>query len=147
MAVIITPEDIAPFADIDPAKLEAMIADAVAMAVRVAPCLETTDDLGVLAAAKAIIRGAVLRWNDAGSGAVTQQTAGVFSQSIDTTKARRGMYWPSEINDLQGLCRTSGAGAFMIDMTGLGAETNPLYGATINAPLGSEPLGERADTP
>lgn len=123
MAVIITPEDIAPFADIESAKLAAMIADAVAMAVRVAPCLKDTTDVDVLAAAKAIIRAAILRWNDSGSGAVTQQTAGSFSQSIDTTKTRRGMYWPSEITDLQALCADSAKKAFMIDQVNPPAST------------------------
>lgn len=115
MNTLIAPEDLAPFATIDPAKLEAMIEDATAIAVRVAPCLADTDDDGIVAAARAIIRGAILRWNDAGSGAVTQQTAGPFTHTIDTTKLRRGMFWPSEITDLQALCSAATRSAFTID--------------------------------
>ena len=105
-AVIITPADLAPFADIDPAKAQAMIDDALALAARVAPCINDAtfeyDD-----AAKAIIRGAILRWNDAGTGAVTQQSWGPYAQMVDTSKARRSMFWPSEITDLAGLCSDS----------------------------------------
>ena len=36
---ILTPADLAPFADIDPAKAEAMIEDAEAMAALAAPCI------------------------------------------------------------------------------------------------------------
>ncbi|TDT30889.1 hypothetical protein [Naumannella halotolerans] len=114
--MLITPADIAPFATIDPTKLAAMIDDAEAMAHRLAPCLTTTTDPTVLAAAKAIVRGAILRWNDAGTGAITQETHGPFARTIDNTVVRRGMFWPSEIADLQGLCRTtSTSGAFTID--------------------------------
>ena len=106
MAHIITPADIAPFATIPEDRLAAMIEDAEALAMKIAPCLADPVHPGIIAAAKAIIRGAILRWHDAGSGAVTQQTSGPFSQTVDTTIARRGMFWPSEITDLQALCRT-----------------------------------------
>lgn len=114
-AVRITPADLAPFADIDPAKAQAMIDDALALAARVAPCINDVafeyDD-----AAKAIIRGAILRWNDAGTGAVTTQQAGPFGQTIDTSKVRRSMFWPSEITELQGLCQEKQqASAFTVD--------------------------------
>jgi len=64
----------------------------------------------------AIMRGAIMRWNDAGSGARSSQTAGPFGETIDTTITRRGMYWPSEITSLQNVC--SGgvkSGAFSVD--------------------------------
>lgn len=104
-AVLITPADLAPFATIDSAKAGAMIADVMASAVRVAPCLrdETlTDDLA--AAAKAILRGALLRWNDQGSGATTTVTTGAFSATTQAAE-RRGLLWPSEVTDLQDVCR------------------------------------------
>lgn len=55
-------------------------------------------------ALKAILRGAIMRWNDAGSGAKSSQTAGPFSETIDTTVSRKGMFWPSEITNLQSIC-------------------------------------------
>lgn len=122
MVEFLTADDLAPFADIDAAKAAEMIADAVAIATRAAPCLSEdpsplTD--ADLAAVKAILRGAVLRWNDAGTGAVQSQAAGPFSQTLDTRQHRRSMFWPSEITQLQDLCgaaRTAG-GAFSIDTT------------------------------
>lgn len=108
--------DLTPFATIDPAKAGAMVADAIALATMVAPCLagESLTPLQA-SAAKAILRGAVLRWNDSGSGAVSQQTAGPFQMSIDTKQARRTMFWPSEITELQRICKGATGGAFGID--------------------------------
>lgn len=114
-AVTITPDDLAPFAEIDPAKAEAMIDDALALAARVAPCI-TDLSFEYADAAKAILRGAILRWHDAGTGAIVSQQGGPFGQTIDTRQTRRSMFWPSEIEDLQGLCSGSLEGkAFEID--------------------------------
>lgn len=114
--MFLTPEDLAPFADIDEAKALAMIEDAEAMAVLAAPCIAESSDPAVLAAVKAILRTAILRWNDSGSGAVTQQTAGPFSQTIDTTNIRRGLFWPSEVDQLRNLCTDGTSGkAFEVD--------------------------------
>lgn len=114
-AVTLSIDDLTPFApDIDPGKATAMIEDALAVAAIVAPCI-LEDTFTAAGAAKAIIRGALLRWHDAGTGAVVSQAAGPFTQTIDTSTTRRGMYWPSEITQLQKLCQTSGARAFSID--------------------------------
>lgn len=102
-AVVIEPSDLTPFATIDEAKAEAMIEDAMAMAARVAPCILATE-FEYDAAAKAILRGAILRWNDSGSGALQEQTAGPFGQKLDTRVQRKGMFWPDEIEQLQELC-------------------------------------------
>jgi hypothetical protein len=122
-AVSITPADLAPFAEIDEAKAQAMIDDAMARAALIAPCI-TSDDFENTAAAKAIIRGAILRWNDAGSGAITSESIakGPFShsQTIDTKTTRRSMFWPSEIDELKSLCPAAGSGAFSVDTVGGG---------------------------
>lgn len=117
-AVSLEPADLDPFASIDPAKAEAMIDDALALAARVAPCI-LSDTFADDAAARAILRGAILRWHEAGSGAFQQQTAGPFGVSVDTRQQRRGMFWPSEIEQLQDLCRDgdSMGRAFTIDTT------------------------------
>jgi len=107
-ALTITPADLAPFAEIEESKAEAMIEDALALAGQVAPCL-TDDNLSPqkAAAAKAILRRAILRWNDQGSGAVMSQTALAFGQTIDTRQqSSRGLFWPSEITDLQDICKS-----------------------------------------
>jgi hypothetical protein len=98
--------DLAPFAEIPDAKAQAMIDDALALAARVAPCIND-EDFAYPDAAKAIIRGAILRWHEAGAGALQAQQAGPFGQTLDTRQPRRGMFWPSEINDLTALCSSS----------------------------------------
>lgn len=125
--MFLTPADLAPFATIDAAKATAMIEDAEAMAALAAPCItdpEFTANTALSAALVAILRAAILRWHDAGSGAVTQQGAGPFQQTIDTRTVRRGMFWPSEITQLRDLCATfSQAGdsrAFSIRPSGSG---------------------------
>lgn len=117
MGTFLTVEDLAPFATIEAAKANAMIDDAEAMAVLAAPCI-TAEGFAYGAAVKAILRGAVLRWNDAGSGALQQQTAGPFGQTLDTRQERRGMFWPSEIVALQGLCADSQGGVYSSSLAG-----------------------------
>lgn len=116
MGVFVDIIDLEPFASIDPAKAAAMIEDAEAMTILTAPCLaDLAVDDPKRAAAKAILRGAILRWNEAGSGAVQQQQVGPFGQSIDTRTQRKAMFWPSEITQLQSLCSTGGGRAFEVD--------------------------------
>ena len=113
--MFLEPSDLAPFATIDATKAAAMIEDAEAMAVLAAPCI-TDPEFVNTGAVKAILRTAILRWNDAGSGAVTQQTVGPYSQTIDTTNIRRGLFWPSEIDQLRNLCVGGRSGkAFEVD--------------------------------
>lgn len=115
-AVTITIDDLTPFAPgLDPVKAQAMIDDALALAARVAPCIKD-EDFQYPDAAKAVLRGAILRWNDSGNGAVSQQSAGPYSQTIDTRTTRRSMFWPSEITELQALCQeTQEAKAYSVD--------------------------------
>lgn len=113
-AVEITTDDLEPFATIETAKAEAMIEDAIALALQIAPCILDAD-FAHPGAAKAILRGAILRWNDGGTGAITQQSAGPFQQTVDTTTARRSLYWPSEIAALQKLCGGGDTKAFAVD--------------------------------
>lgn len=118
-AVTLTLDDLTPFAEVDDAKGLAMIDDALAMAAVVAPCI-IDEDFVYAAAAKAILRGAILRWNEAGTGALTQQGAGPFQVSYDNRNPRKSLFWPSEIKQLQDLCAESGqGGAFTIDLLGL----------------------------
>lgn len=93
-----------------------LIDDAEALAMLSAPCLADMDlPTWKANAARAILRGTILRWNDAGSGSVSQQSAGPFSVTV-TPQARRNSFWPSEITDLQKICRTPDSGkAFSID--------------------------------
>ncbi|WP_428339986.1 hypothetical protein [Mycobacterium sp.] len=115
-APLVVPADLASFATIPPAKAAAMIEDAIGMAEIVAQCI-TTEGFAHRRAAKAILRGAILRWNEAGAGAATTQTAGIYGQTVDTRQQRRAMFFPSEIDQLQKLCRgDNDGGAYSIDL-------------------------------
>lgn len=117
MGTFLNASDLAAFATIDTAKAEAMIEDAEAMAVLAAPCIED-EGFAHGAAVKAILRGAVLRWNDSGSGALQAQTAGPFGQTLDTRQERRGMFWPSEIVALQAFCANAQGSAYTTSLAG-----------------------------
>jgi hypothetical protein len=124
MGLYLDAADLTAFAsDIPTAKAEAMIDDAEAMALLVAPCLDfpDTDDLTEPRrnAVRAILRGAILRWNEAGTGAFQQQSTGPFGVTVDTRQQRRAMFWPSEIEQLQSVCAGADeGGAFTISQVG-----------------------------
>src|SRR5690348_2759850 len=111
----VDPSDLEPFADIPLDKALAMIDDAEAMAALAAPCINS-EGFANASAVKAILRGAILRWFDSGSGAVQSQTAGPFGQTLDTRQERRGMFWPSEIQQLQNLC--SSGSVYTVSLAG-----------------------------
>ena len=113
-AVVFTIDDLTPFAHIEAMKAQAMIDDAMATAALYAPCI-LDDGFVHAAAAKAIIRAAILRWNDVGSGAFTSEQTGPFSATVDTRVARRSMFTGAEIDDLRKLCAEAPSGAFDID--------------------------------
>lgn len=117
MGTFLSTDDLTPFADIPVDKAAAMIEDAEAMALLAAPCIGSVG-FAYGAAVKAILRGAVIRWNDAGSGALQAQQAGPFGQTLDTRQERRGMFWPSEITALQSLCADSQGGVYSVSMAG-----------------------------
>ncbi len=105
------------FPGLDEGKAIGLIEDAEALGMLVAPCLETgTLSDPKQAAVRAILRGVILRWSEAGSGVASQLTAGPFSQTI-TPQVRRNSFWPSEIKDLQKVCGRRGR-AFAIDQAG-----------------------------
>ncbi|MET0887356.1 MAG: hypothetical protein ABWX92_13000 [Mycetocola sp.] len=99
-----------------------MIEDAEALALLAAPCLNDGTvalTAAQVAAVRAVLRGALMRWSDAGSGARQSVSTGPFAETIDTTVTRRGMFWPSEITHLQGICSDGQKGkAFSVDTVG-----------------------------
>ncbi|WP_187776347.1 hypothetical protein [Antrihabitans cavernicola] len=136
--------DLRPFIeDIENAKALLMIEDALATASVAAPCI-LEDGFKYPAAAKAIIRGAILRWAESGTGAKSQvsDTAGQFghTETLDTRQVRRAMFYPTEITDLQKLCKSSRGKAFTIDTMPPEPGIAPtLAGAWVNGPCGTEP--------
>lgn len=132
MGTFLEVSDLTPFADIAVAKAEAMIEDAEAQAMLVAPCLGDEDldpELTAIqvAATKSILRGAILRWDEAGTGIRQSITTGPFGETTDTTQTRKGMFWPSEITNLQAICSNGDSGkAFSVDTVG---------GCSIHSPI------------
>ena len=111
--------------------VDAMVAGANAKASRVAPCLvvalndtsPSDEQSDALDEARLILVGVVKRWADAGSGALQEQHAGPFGQTIDTRQRTGYNLWPSEISDLQAICKslsaeTTSRQAFSIDTAG-----------------------------
>ena len=133
-----------------------MVAGANARAARVAPCLVSEDPVpspDQIAEARLVLLGAVKRWAEAGSGAFSQQTAGPFSVSTDTRQRSGFNLWPSEIADLQEICKDGSEGrqAFSIDTAPSLAGANHLpwcslmMGATYcscGADIAGEPIYE-----
>ena len=111
MGTYVNASDLAPFADIESAKADAMIADAEAQAYRIAPCLndaEVTLDATQAAYVLSVLRRVILRWEESGNTGATTTTsenAGPLSHSQTVqTKSSPRLLWPSEIADLQGFC-------------------------------------------
>jgi hypothetical protein len=119
MPTIITVSDL-PIALQSAELVQLMVDGANAKAARVAPCLVATGtppNEDQLAEARLVLIGAVKRWAEAGSGAYQQQTAGIFSATVDTRQRTGYNLWPSEIEALQDICSagtTSSSGAFSI---------------------------------
>lgn len=138
MGTFIETTDLAPFATIAEDKAEAMIADAEATASLAAPCItgaEFAADKVKVAALRAILRGAILRWAEAGTGAVSQQTTGPYSHTLDTRQERRAMFWPSEIEQLRDLCSGGSCSAYSVDTA---PYLGPLHAAACNVYFGRE---------
>lgn len=126
MAAIIDVSDL-PSAIQSNELVQAMVAGANAKASRVAPCLTWTGEdadrpaptADQLAEAKLVLIGAVRRWAETSSGALSQQGAGPFSMTVDTRQRTGYNLWPSEIEGLQAVCLAAGEGgpgrAFEVD--------------------------------
>lgn len=116
--------------------IDMMIDGANARAARVAPCLASLDPEPSdeqLSEARLVIIGALRRWVEAGSGAFQQQTAGPFSVSTDTRQRTGYNFWPSEITQLQDICKDKSSGAFGIDTIGTGTIHSPICALAFGA--------------
>ena len=101
----ITAADLQKFdADLETATAGDMIRTAWVRALRFAPCLkeEDFDDEADLEIVKDVLRGAILRWAERGSGAVTQRNAGEYGETLKASDT--ALFRPQEIRDLQSLC-------------------------------------------
>ena len=75
-----------------------------------------------LSEAKLVLIGAVKRWAEASSGALSAQQAGPFGVTLDTRQQTGFNLWTSEIETLRDICSTGPTGreAFSIDTTRFG---------------------------
>lgn len=89
MGTYLAPADLAPFITLDHAKAAALIEDAEVYAAIAAPPLAHASQLTAVqrSQVRAILRRAVLRQADAGSGALSHETAGPYSYTLDTRRA------------------------------------------------------------
>ncbi|MGQ3385290.1 hypothetical protein [Glutamicibacter sp. TV12E] len=120
----LTPEDLIPLdSTLTTAKAEILIADTVARAYGLVP--ELAEDLTALqaSASKAILRKAILRWHQTGSGALVQrsESTGAYSvsETVDTKSSDRAIFTQAELKELRGLFVTAKAfkgKAFSVEM-------------------------------
>ena len=108
-----------------------------ANASRVAPCLVSSTPAPTeeqLDEAKLILLGAIQRWAEAGAGALQQQTAGPFSMTVDTRQRGGYKLWPSDISQLQDICKDITAGkAYSIDITPVSSAPVPWCSLNLGA--------------
>lgn len=100
---IIGSELLAFLPNLDPAQAQELVTGALARAAVVAPCI-VEDDFTHAAAAKDIIRDAILRRAEAGTGAYSKKSVGAISVELDTRSALRALFQPGDVSELQALC-------------------------------------------
>lgn len=122
MAINITPDELRAYGlDIADETAELFIRDAIAMAVTIAPGLKTADQ-GTQDAAAGVIRGAIVRWAEAGGGGISShmKVAGPFSTQ-ETYRQRSSMFFPSEEALLKRLADSASRKVWAVDMLPDGA--------------------------
>ena len=142
------PEDVA-----EHAMSSVWVDGANARASRVAPCLSSTDPEPTddqLAEAKLVLIGAVIRWAQSGAGAFQSQTVGPFALTMDTRQRGGFNLWPSEITQLQDICRSGSASAFSFDTVSTALVHSPIcsiyFGSddcSCGADLAGQPIYEQ----
>lgn len=122
--------------------IDAMVAGANARAVRVAPCLGYTTDATAgttaptddqIAEAQLVLIGAIQRWVEAGAGSLQSQNAGPFAMTVDTRQRTGFTLWPSEIEQLQDICKQQSSGAFSVDTADCSTIHSPICGLAFGA--------------
>lgn len=120
MGQYLTPEDFTAFT-IDAALLPVLIEDAEVYATLAAPPLANPASLtdAQRAQVKTVLRRAVVREADSGTGAKIQETAGQYSYTVDSRTARSTSFLTEEEEALlQGIVGTTrGNTVFSLDVT------------------------------
>lgn len=102
-----------------------------ARAARVAPCLSVEAKPGPteqqVAEARLVLVGAIMRWSEAGAGAVQTRAAGPYSETLDTRQKTGFNLWPSEITQLQDICKSGEQEkAYAVDTVASGSAHSPI---------------------
>lgn len=153
----ITPEDLQEFSPgISTVKAERLIKSAIALAKYYAPCLDDPDlKQETSDAIEAVIFGALQRWADSGSGALSakQQQAGPFGQTLsyDTRSPQRSGFYSHEIEQLQRICKSVSSGKRpkqqgMMFLTAPERKTCPVSGCTYLLGSASSPCTSCGET-
>lgn len=130
MGLYLQPADVTPLVEVDPDRLVILIEDAETFATMAAPPLAAPDALTEQqrAQVKTILRRAVVRESDSGTGAKVQEAAGPYSYTVDTRSTRTVSFLTDEEEDalrsLVGLGRSNTA--FNTDVTPAWAEWDPI---------------------
>lgn len=127
----LTPADLAPLIETDPERLAVLIADAETFAVMAAPPLATPTDLSDTqrAQVKTVLRRAVVREADSGTGAKITEQAGPYGYTVDTRTAGRVSFLTDDEQDalrsIVGLTRSHAA--FTVDVTPAWRPYDPMW--------------------
>lgn len=115
MGLFLVFDDLSPLApDLAEDKAEILISDVEGKVLIAAPCLAEVAELPpwVVSAVQSLVRQAVLRWHRAGEGGLSAETvaSGPFSRTQSYDTRGEGRLWPSEVRELQHLCRILNGG-------------------------------------
>lgn len=126
--MFLKPQDLSPFAEIPLDKAQAMIDDAEAKALVIEPKLAQNDQLSAtqINAVRALLRDAILRWNDRGSGALTQTSIGQVNVSSDSRSWGQNLFTSREEAQLRSIAAGSANRdkAFMVNMARAGTDNS-----------------------
>ena len=130
MGLYLQPADFTALVEIEAPRLVILIEDAETFATMAAPPLADPEALTEQqrAQARTILRRAVVRESDAGSGAKTQEMAGPYSYTVDTRNSRSVSFLTDEEEDalraVVGLVKSHQA--FNTDVTPAFTEWDPI---------------------
>ena len=132
MGLYLQPEDFTALVELDPERLVILIDDAETFATMptVAPALANPESLTTQqrTQVKTILRRAVVRESDSGTGAKVQEAAGPYSYTVDTSRANSVSFLTEEEEDalrvIVGLVKSNQA--FNTDVTPTWAGWDPI---------------------
>lgn len=121
MGQYLQPEDVFPFVEVDLARLVILIEDAEVFATMVVPTLTEPSSISAdqRRQVKTILRRAVIREADAGTGSKVQESAGPYSYTVDTRSLRGASFLTEDEEEtLRTICGVGRSNqVFSVDVT------------------------------